>query len=341
MNIIKKEKMICPCCMEEHEVWTVSLEESNIFKGKKINYPAVFAYCENAEEYYSTEEMMDANDIAMKDAYRRSMGLLTSEEIREIRKVYGISQSDLAILLNWGEKTITRYEGHQVQDAAHDRILKKISADPEWLLALLEEKRDSFSKEIYLKYRTAVVNEFDKAQDSYNRKAIYAGYAKINGSDSVCGGTELDLDKVIDVIRYLSNSDKVKNLYVVKLMKMLWYIDALTYKQRGCSMTGLAYQAMPMGAVPMAYKSIINLNGIRYEEVDFGDSTGYRFVKSEYKEYPHLTDEDKALIDAIIAVFGSSTKEEIVDRMHRERAYTETQSKEFIRYEYAEDLSID
>lgn len=29
------------------------------------------------------------------------------------------------MLLGWGGKTITRYESHQVQDKAHDTILKK------------------------------------------------------------------------------------------------------------------------------------------------------------------------------------------------------------------------
>lgn len=34
-------------------------------------------------------------------------------------------------MLGWGSKTITRYESHQVQDRAHDTILKKISHDPD------------------------------------------------------------------------------------------------------------------------------------------------------------------------------------------------------------------
>lgn len=54
------------------------------------------------------------------------MGLLTSQQIRAVRTQYDISQRDLCILLGWGEKTITRYEGHQVQDRAHDAILKKL-----------------------------------------------------------------------------------------------------------------------------------------------------------------------------------------------------------------------
>ena len=55
------------------------------------------------------EEQMQENDIRLKDAYRESEGLLTSEEIIAIREKYGISQSDLCKLLGWGGKTIIRY----------------------------------------------------------------------------------------------------------------------------------------------------------------------------------------------------------------------------------------
>lgn len=74
----------------------------------------------------------------MKNEYRKQCDLLTSDEIMNIRNCYAISQRDLSLILGWGEKTITRYEGHQVQDHAHDKVLRKIADDPEWFLTLLE-----------------------------------------------------------------------------------------------------------------------------------------------------------------------------------------------------------
>lgn len=106
--------------MEEHEVETVSCIDKNIFKGILVEYPAEYYYCSKAKEYYGDENQMRSNDISMKDAYRRKQGLLTTEDISSIRGKYNISQSALCLLLGWGKKTITRYEGHQIQDAAHD-----------------------------------------------------------------------------------------------------------------------------------------------------------------------------------------------------------------------------
>ena len=143
MKTIKSEKRLCTCCMEEHEVKTVLVREYATFKNVKVMYDASYLYCDIADELYMDEQQMQENDIKLKDAYRREEGLLTSTQISGIREKYNISQRDLCILLGWGGKTITRYESHQVQDKAHDTILKKIDQDPEWFLALLSDAKNN------------------------------------------------------------------------------------------------------------------------------------------------------------------------------------------------------
>lgn len=113
MKIIRSEKRLCTCCMEEHEVKTVLAEEQAVFKDVKIDYDAYYLYCDAAEELYMDEQQMKDNDVRLKDAYRKKEGLLTSSEISGIREKYGISQRDLSTLLGWGGKTITRYESHR------------------------------------------------------------------------------------------------------------------------------------------------------------------------------------------------------------------------------------
>ena len=42
MTSVKTEKKLCPCCMEEHEVRTVVVRESNVFKGVSVEYDAEY-----------------------------------------------------------------------------------------------------------------------------------------------------------------------------------------------------------------------------------------------------------------------------------------------------------
>ena len=341
MKIMKSEKRLCPCCMEEHEVKTVLVEETATFKNSKVDYEASYLFCENAEELYMEESQIQENDIRLKNAYRRKQGLLTSEEIVAIRLKYGITQSDLCVLLGWGAKTITRYESHHVQDRAHDTILRKIGQDPEWFLVLLADAKEHLSDAAYKKYFEAATRLYEKNKDIYLKKAIEADYAGYAGNKMLHGNTELSLDKVVDVIRYFAASSKIRKLYKVKLMKLLWYADALSYKRRGFAMTGLVYQALPMGAVPVGHNAIIDLKDVPCEEVDMGEGNGYYFSLSEPTTYKTLTEDDVKILDAVIEKLGSMSKTEIVAFMHKEEAYEKTTFKDIISFEYAKHLQIE
>ncbi len=340
MKIIKSEKRLCTCCMEEHEVKTVLVLEQATFKNVKVGYDAYYLFCDVADELYMDEQQMQENDVRLKDAYRKEEGLLTSSEISGIRGKYGISQRDFCILLGWGGKTITRYEGHQVQDKAHDTILKKIDGDSEWFLSLLSDAKENLTIDSYQKYLDVATALYEKDQDAYLRKAIEASYAGFHGNQIFHGNTKLSLDKVVDVIRYFAASEQITNLYKVKLMKLMWYADALSYKNRGFAITGLVYQAMPMGAVPVGHNSIIDLCDVPCEEVDMGETNAYHFSLKEEALFPALSEEDKNILDIVIEKLGKMTKNQIVSFMHKEKAYVETAPKDVIQFKYAEYLQI-
>lgn len=341
MEVVRSHKKLCMCCMEEHDVQIVHVQEHVEYKGIEVDYTAEYEYCTNAEEYVAEDEMISRNDIAMKDAYRKSSNLLTSTEIENIRTKYGITQMDLACILGWGGKTITRYESHQVQDVAHDSILKKIDNDPEWFLELICQGREKLKESAYKRYRAIVAGIYENRQDDYLRKSIHAQYIRYVEESTYNGGKRLDLDKVVDVIRYFANSSEMMNLYKVKLMKLLWYADYLSYKRHNVSVTGLVYTIMPMGAVPIAHKLLIDLKGVYYEEDEFSEGSGYHFLKTDNENYVSLTQRDKEILDKVIQVCGKDTKEQIVRRMHNERAYKETAPGQIISYQLAMDLSIE
>lgn len=340
MRIIKSEKKLCSCCMEEHDVKTVLVKDTATFKNRLVEYEASYLFCDLADELYMNEHQIQENDLRLKDAYRRSEGLLTSSQISAIRAKYKISQSDLCTLLGWGGKTITRYEGHQVQDKAHDTILKKLAQDPEWFIALLNDAQDNLSPESYKKYLEAASSLYEKDQDTYLRKAIEASYVKFQGNQMYQGNAELSLDKVVEVIRYFAASPDITNLFKVKLMKLMWYADSLAYKMRGYAITGLVYQALPMGAVPVGHNSIIDLKDVPCEEVDMGETYAYHFVLQGKQSYHFLTKEEIDILAIVITKLGKMSKNEIVQFMHKEQAYIKTPPRDIIQFKYAESLQI-
>lgn len=176
MRTITQENKLCLSCMEEHEVAVVEVEETGTFKGETVVFPAVYEYCANSDEYSETEAMMTQNSLAQKDAYRKKVGLLTSGEIKAIREKYDISQKEFSVVLDWGMATITRYENHQVQDRAHDDILRKISSDPKWFIEMLERAKVKISTKQYMQYHQNAAEQVDKLRNPYKHNSLNISY---------------------------------------------------------------------------------------------------------------------------------------------------------------------
>ena len=73
-KVLSREHKECACCMEEHDVLTVEIDEDATFKGFPIKFKAVYQYCENANEYAETPDMMVKNLESMKIALNAKYG---------------------------------------------------------------------------------------------------------------------------------------------------------------------------------------------------------------------------------------------------------------------------
>ena len=176
---------------------------------------------------------------------------------------------------------------------------------------------------------------------SHNAGIISVTYKDLyKGTPEYYGNIELSFSKIVDVVNYYASSKEVTNLFKVKLMKMMWYADCLSYKMFGHSITGLPYIALPMGAVPESHDYIIKLDGIDYEIEIIDGNESYHFI-SRKKSFPFLNDEEKSVLDKVISIMGKWKTERIVSHMHEEVAYIKTKKNHAISFEYAKELSID
>ena len=338
MKTISTEKKLCLSCMEKHEVKKVEVLEENVFKGVSVKYPAKYEYCDRAEDYLTYEDTLESNDTAFKDAYRKEMGLLTSDEIIAIRKMYGVSQKDFSLVLGWGSSTITRYENHQVQDGVHDDVLRKVANDPKWFIELLSRARTNLTDKAYRKYLQKARELYHANRNKYLKESIEAAYMQFDDNASVTGNSDLNIDKTVEVINYLAQ--KVPNLHKVKLMKMLWFSDYLHYKKEEKTITGLVYNALPMGAVPEGHEALLLLDGVEYDEVQYDEHIGYRFKAKDGFQVNLLTESEIKAIDEVIQRFKNYNAQEISDTMHEEEAYKNTPKNQLISFEYTQTLSI-
>ena len=74
MRILKMETKECPYCTRQHPVATMAVEETNIYKGVKVSYEAVYEYCGVADEWHAVGDMSSQNHRSMVEAYQKVMG---------------------------------------------------------------------------------------------------------------------------------------------------------------------------------------------------------------------------------------------------------------------------
>lgn len=346
-KLIEKIKVNCPICNKEHFVEKRKRTNKIKIKDKVIEYEEIYLQCPQTNEEeneYVNAEIMDENLQNARDAYRFQNNLLTSKEIKQIRNKYKITQLEMAKLLGVGDITVTRYETKQIQDEAHDKIMRLIDENALIALEYLEKNKEKFQKEeryqtIENNIKTVIVKE---TLNYLNEQEIEAKYVNFLEKNTENGNTSLEINKTEAIINYISQN--YPHLYKVKLMKLLWYIDSIAYKENKKSLTGLVYTHQKMGALPIAYDELLKLPSIKVEEeiIDKENySVCYHILPNEnYKLKVKLTESEKEICDRVINKFKNFTTKELINYMHNEKAYTDTKPNEVIDFSYAKFVEI-
>ena len=340
-TLIRKVHMDCPLCDKTHEVEERKRFATIILKGDKITYEERVYFCANSddeENEFETGSMTNENLLSARNAYRVKHGLLTSDEIVAIRESYGLSQVDLARLLGWGEATISRYESKAIQDEAYDTMLRLIKDNPLKALEFLKKNADKFPNLKRIEVRSKIVEKLDSYGKEYlTRQAFEGEYASFEEPSDSNGFVLLNIDKLEAAISYIA--EKVSNLFKVKLMKMLWYADALSYKENGYAITGLVYRHNEMGALPIGHYSLMNLENLNvHEEVSINYDSMLHIYPTKGMDYSVLSKKDKTVLDTVINKFKNYKAQEIVDYMHEEKAYRGTNPGEIIPFSMAKEI---
>lgn len=339
-KIIRKIRMECPLCDKVHDIEERVRVTKTIIKDEEVDYKENYYFCSNCDEdenEFVPGAMENENLLNARNAYRKKHGLLTSDEIVAIRDSYGLSQVDLARLLGWGEATISRYESKAIQDDAYDNMLRIIRDDPLSTLELLKKNAEMFSLTKRLLIKQKIMENIDEVGREYlQRKSLESEYVNYQELSDENGFKLLDIDKLEAVVSYFA--ERVDELYKVKLMKLLWYADSLCYKETGSSMMGLVYCHEAMGALPIGHYKIVGLENIKVQEEDEYDTTTFHFLPNYELDSSCLSNMDTNILDRVINKFGAYSSRQLVEYMHKEKAYKETGNKEIIPFSLAKDI---
>lgn len=333
-------EMDCPICNSIHSIEKRKRLTQATIKGQVVDYEETYFLCpisDEEENEFVSAGIMDENLLSARDAYRTLKELLTSDEIAKIRAYYGMTQSDFATILGWGEVTVTRYESKTIQDETYDNIMRMAYENPMYALESVDKHKARFSLERYNKIRKNIADKVEEIGTIYMKKQeINSLYVMFQEESDLNGYKLLDIEKLGDVIGYFACF--VNNLYKVKLMKLLWYADTLHYKRHGKAITGLVYKHMPLGALPIAYDEIIYLPTVRVVEDVIYYDLSYKIVAKEETNLARFSLEELSVLEEVAKKFKDFKAKEIVDCMHEEKAYTDIEANQIIPFSLSREL---
>lgn len=332
-------KKYCDNCKKEVEVNTIIKRESYNVYGEEIEVDAKILVCAECEEELFCEELDTETLNAVYKIYREKHKLLFPAEIREIREQYGLSQRSFARILNWGDKTICRYENGSIQDKAHNSLLLLLREPANMRRYLTENEVD-----INEKQKNKLLNTIDNLEKKSSNKAetefFEHFFSDVPSEEN--GYRGFDYEKFCAMVLFFAN--KKGELLKTKLMKLLNYADMVFYKENGISISGMKYVHLPFGPVPDKFDIIFGKMATdEIAHIDVVYDNGYekhRVIADNDVPKGILNDMEIEMLQRIydrFALFGSA---EISEYSHKEKGYKATKKGEVIPYSYAKYITL-
>jgi putative zinc finger/helix-turn-helix YgiT family protein len=115
---------ILKCPRGHSDLSAINVVKEKTFRGQHIAYEIETYICDKCGIAVGTVDQAANAQLAMAEAYRQKVGLLTSAEIKENRAKLGWSQQKLAKMTSLGISSIKRWELGIIQTAPMDRLLR-------------------------------------------------------------------------------------------------------------------------------------------------------------------------------------------------------------------------
>lgn len=100
-------------------------KEAFDYKGQSLTVDVNYAVCAQCGAEVILPEQIKHNDYRVRDAWRKTDGLLTGVEIAELRKKLGLTQQEAAKVFGGGINAFSKYErGEVIQSEGMDKLMR-------------------------------------------------------------------------------------------------------------------------------------------------------------------------------------------------------------------------
>lgn len=306
-----------------------------VFRKEKFEYTFLSYQCVDTGELFTTTEMDTANTMQVYNQYRTKYGIPFADEIRGIRKKYGLSATKMSQILGFGENQYRLYENGDMPSLTNGRILKTIQV-PTVFATFVEATKNVLSTEEYDKIMLCVEEaEEESATDKIIRQLVFT----TDGRTRWNGYALPSMSKLKNAMLFFI--EKFGGVFVTQMNKLLFYADFLSYRRRGMGLTGLVFKAAPYGPVPERWDRVYSLvDDIEQVPIESKNgNSGSKLVSTLEFDTASLSEEEQGCLEAVYEAFKNDMPSTISEISHKESAWLDNiASHARIDYDYAFSL---
>ena len=290
------------------------------FRGEKYDFTYIaYRDDESGEEFTTTEsDTIWYNHVT--NQYREKHGIPYQDEIIALRERYGVSAAKMALILGFGTNQYRLYEEGEVPSESNGKMIRS-AMNPKVLLDLVRSSKNQLTEKEYAKI-TAKVEEVIKASEGWHDEQWEAERLFRCGRGLANGFAPQSVGRLKNLLLYVLG--QMGETFQTKMNKVLFYIDFLSYRERGMAISGLAYQAIEFGPVPQRWDRVYSAFDEVQEQLRLvqGQECMSLLAGGE-ADMSAFTEAEMAVIDEVCGKLRDMTSRAVSKMSHEETAWKE------------------
>lgn len=316
-------------------------EKETTFRKEKFSYINQSYWDEESQMSFVDEVLETANINQVYNQYREKHNIPFVEEIKDIRKKYGLPANKMSAVFGFGVNQWRLYEEGEIPSSSNSLLIHS-AKHPQFFLRMLQERKSEFSEKDYEKFLKNVEKQIELVEKNFHQSIIEQYIFGDRKATKFTGYKIPNWEKISQVVAFFSFSMQPLK---TTMNKLLYYADAMHYRETGFSITGLKYKAIQYGNVPENFDFIFNKldneNVIERKYLQFNNGNeGEKFLSSKFQQ-EIFSESEMTVLTKVFKIFKSKKPQEVVDICHEEKSWAALEkSKGLIDYEYSFYLKV-
>ena len=306
------------------------------FRGEKYDFTYIaYRDDESGEEFTTTEsDTIWYNHVT--NQYREKHGIPYQDEIIMLRERYGVSATKMALILGFGTNQYRLYEEGEVPSESNGKMIRS-AMNPKVFLDLVHSSRNQLTEKEFSKISARVETVIAQSEgwhdEVFERERLF-----LSGRGLANGFAPQSVGRLKNLLLYVLG--QMGETFQAKMNKVLFYIDFLSYRERGMAISGLAYQAIEFGPVPQRWDRVYSAFDEVEEQLRLVQGQECMSLKAGAEaDMSAFTEAEMAVIDEVCGKLRDMTSRAVSKLSHEETAWKEHVGKpETIPYSEAFSL---